>query len=367
MSASSFRVICAGGGTGGHVYPGIALAQRLQVRCPEAEVSFLGLRGGLEERLVPREGFRLQTVWVKALKGRSRVAQLEALLVLAIGTLQALRLLWRLRPQLVIGTGGYVMGPAVLAATLLRQPRVILEQNLVPGMTVRMLARLAHRVFTAFPETATYLPTAQVECTGNPVRQEMCDAGIGDVTHAGADFHVLIFGGSQGAHRINQAVVEALPLLSQHRQVRVVHQTGLADFEAVAQAYRRTPLSAEVQPFLDDMAARYHWAHLVICRAGATTLAELTACGKPSILIPYPYAADDHQRLNALALQQQGAAQVILDAELTGVRLYEALQAYLVAPETLRSLAECSRRLGRPQAADAIITACLRLLAAEGG
>jgi UDP-N-acetylglucosamine--N-acetylmuramyl-(pentapeptide) pyrophosphoryl-undecaprenol N-acetylglucosamine transferase len=349
------------------VYPGIALAQRLQIRCPGVEVSFLGLRGGLEEQLVPREGFRLRTVWVQALKGRSRMAQLGALWVLALGTLQALRVLWRLQPRLIIGTGGYVMGPAVLAATLLRQPRVILEQNLVPGMTVRLLARLAHRVFTAFPETATYLPTAQVECTGNPVRQEICDGGRGEVIHTGTDFHLLIFGGSQGAHRINQAVVEALPLLSQHRQVRVVHQTGPADFEAVAQAYRQTSLSAEVQPFLNDMAARYHWAHLVICRAGATTLAELTVCGKPSILIPYPYAADDHQRLNALALQQQGAAQVILDAELTGVRLYEALHAYLAAPETLRSLAECSRRLGRPQAADAIITACLRLLASEGG
>ena len=255
------------------------------------------------------------------------------------------------------------MGPAVLAATILRQPRVILEQNLRPGMTVRFLTRLAHRVFTSFPETVSYLPTAQVECTGNPVRQEICDIGREEMTSYDAYLHLLIVGGSQGAHRINQAVVEALPLLSKHhRQVWVVHQTGAADFDSVAQAYRRTPLKAEVQPFLYDMAARYRWAHLLICRAGATTLAELTACGKPSILIPYPYAADDHQRLNAGVMQQQGAAQVILDAELTGSRLYEAVHQFVEAPEKLRSQATCSRRLGRPQAADAIITACLRFL-----
>jgi UDP-N-acetylglucosamine--N-acetylmuramyl-(pentapeptide) pyrophosphoryl-undecaprenol N-acetylglucosamine transferase len=363
MTTAPLRVLCAGGGTGGHVYPGIALAQRFQSRCPGTEVSFLGGRGGMEERLVPQEGFRLQTVWVKALKGRSRLAQVGALLVLGIGTLQALRILWRVRPHLVIGTGGYVMGPAVLAATILRQPRVILEQNLRPGMTVRFLTRLAHRVFTSFPETVAYLPTAQVECTGNPVRQEIYDVGRGEMTSYGTCLHLLIVGGSQGAHRINQAVVEALPLLSKHhRQIWVVHQTGAADFDSVAQAYRGTPLKAEVRPFLYDMAARYRWAHLLICRAGATTLAELTACGKPSILVPYPYAADDHQRLNARILQQQGAAQVILDTELTGTRLYEALHQFVEAPEKLRPQAACSRRLGRPQAADTIVTACLRLL-----
>jgi UDP-N-acetylglucosamine--N-acetylmuramyl-(pentapeptide) pyrophosphoryl-undecaprenol N-acetylglucosamine transferase len=229
-------------------------------------------------------------------------------------------------------------------------------------MTVRVLAHFAHRVFTSFPETAAYLPRAHVECTGNPVRQEICPVGMEESTITDSGLNLLIFGGSQGAHRINQAVVEALSLVRKHPQVRIVHQTGPADYDAVAQAYRRTSLEAEVHPFLYDMAARYHWAHLVICRAGATTLAELTACGKPSILIPYPYAAADHQRLNAMALQRQGAAQVILDAELTGARLYEVLRQYVDTPEKLRAQAECSRRLGRPQAADTIITACLRLL-----
>jgi UDP-N-acetylglucosamine--N-acetylmuramyl-(pentapeptide) pyrophosphoryl-undecaprenol N-acetylglucosamine transferase len=202
-----------------------------------------------------------------------------------------------------------------------------------------------------------------VEYTGTPVRQEIYAASATETIDDAGCLHLLIFGGSQGAHRINQAVLQALPLLSRHHaQLRLVHQTGTADYPTVAQAYQRTPLQAEVYPFLHDMAERYHWAHLVVCRAGASTLAELTACGKPSILIPYPYAADDHQRHNAIALQQLGAAQVILDAELTGERLYEAVRELMVHPETLRQQAEHSRRLGRPQAADAIVTACLHLL-----
>jgi UDP-N-acetylglucosamine--N-acetylmuramyl-(pentapeptide) pyrophosphoryl-undecaprenol N-acetylglucosamine transferase len=359
----SLRVVLAGGGTGGHLYPGIAVARRFQARCPRAEVAFLGLRGGLEERLVPREGFPLYTVLARALQGRSKLQQLGALGALGLGTLQALGILWRLRPHLVVGTGGYVMGPAVLAAALLRRPRVMLEQNLLPGITVRALARFAQMVFTSFPETAAYLPGRRVEYTGTPVRQDICDTAPAEAIDPEACLHLLIFGGSQGAHRINQAVLEALPLLARHAQrLRIVHQTGAADFEEVARAYQRTALQAEVQPFLYDMAVRYRWAHLVLCRAGASTLAELTACGKPSILMPYPYAADDHQRLNALALQQHGAAQVILDAELTGTRLSEAVQELLVSPEKLRQQAIQSRRLGRPQAADAIVTACLRLL-----
>jgi UDP-N-acetylglucosamine--N-acetylmuramyl-(pentapeptide) pyrophosphoryl-undecaprenol N-acetylglucosamine transferase len=288
---------------------------------------------------------------------------MEALGALGIGTLPALGILWRLQPHLVVGTGGYVMGPAVLAAALLRRPRVILEQNLRPGITVRALAHFAQVVFTSFPETGAHLPGVRVEYTGTPVRQEIYAASATETIDDTGCLHLLIFGGSQGAHRINQAVLQALPLLSRHHaQLRLVHQTGTADYPTVAQAYQRTPLQAEVYPFLHDMAERYHWAHLVVCRAGASTLAELTACGKPSILIPYPYAADDHQRHNAIALQQLGAAQVILDAELTGERLYEAVRELMVHPETLRQQAEHSRRLGRPQAADAIVTACLHLL-----
>jgi UDP-N-acetylglucosamine--N-acetylmuramyl-(pentapeptide) pyrophosphoryl-undecaprenol N-acetylglucosamine transferase len=359
------RVLMAGGGTGGHLYPGIAVARRFQARCPGTEVQFLGLKGGLEEQLVPREGFPLHTVMVKALKGRSKLAQVGALGVLGIGTLQAVNILRRIQPHLVVGTGGYVMGPAVLAAALLHRPRVILEQNLLPGITVRALARYAQMVFTSFPETSAYLSKTRVEYTGTPVRQDILEVATVGATDDDGSLHILIFGGSQGAHRINQTIIEALPLLARHHAcLRIVHQTGAADFDQVVQAYQHTTLPAEVAPFLYDMASRYRWAHLVICRAGASTLAELTTCGKPAILIPYPYAADDHQRLNALALQRHGAAEVILEAELTGTRLYEAIRTLLMHPEQLHRQMEHSRRLGRPQAADVIVTSCLQLLGA---
>jgi len=361
--ASAWRIVIAAGGTGGHLYPGIAVARRFAARCPNTAVLFVGHTGGLEERLLPREGFRLHTVTVQALKGRSRLAQSRALGALGIGTVQAMRLLWRVRPHLVIGAAGYVMGPVVLAATLLRVPRVIMEQNLVPGLTVRALARCAQRVFTSFPESAAYLPGRPVQCTGTPVRDEICQVGAAQPRRADGPLHLLVFGGSQGAHRINQAMIQAAPLLAAHQPgLCLVHQTGEADCSEVTQAYAQVGLQAEVQPFLHDMAERYRWADLVLCRAGASTLAELTTCGKPAILVPYPYAAEDHQRHNAMALQRQGAAQIILDADLTGTRLYEVLEPLLGQPEILHQQAASSRRLGQPQAADAIVTTCLELL-----
>jgi len=360
---ATLRLVIAAGGTGGHLYPGIAVARRFAARCPGTDVLFVGHPGGLEERLLPREGFHFYPVTVRALQGRSRLAQARALGALGLGTLQALRLLWRVRPHLVVGAGGYVMGPVVLAATLWRVPRVIMEQNLVPGLTVRSLARYAQRVFTSFPESAAYLPNRLVEYSGTPVREEICQVGATASTRTGECLHLLVFGGSQGAHRINQAMMQAAPMLAAHQpHLCLVHQTGDADCAEVTQAYAQAGLQAEVQPFLHDMADRYRWADLVLCRSGASTLAELTTCGRPAILVPYPYAADDHQRHNAMSMQRQGAAQVILDAELTGARLYEVLEPLLRKPELLQQQAAHSRALGRPQAADAIVITCLQLL-----
>jgi UDP-N-acetylglucosamine--N-acetylmuramyl-(pentapeptide) pyrophosphoryl-undecaprenol N-acetylglucosamine transferase len=323
MQHASWRIVIAAGGTGGHLYPGIAVARRFAARCPGTEVLFVGHHGGLEERLLTHEGFRFATVTVRALQGQSRLAQAQALGALGLGTLQALRLLWQVHPHLVVGAGGYVMGPVLLAASVLRVPRVLMEQNLVPGLTVRGLARFAQRVFTSFSESTAYLPGLSVEHTGTPVRDDICQVRAAAPRPADGDMHLLVFGGSQGAHRINQAMMQAAPLLTAHQpRLSLVHQTGLADAAAVTQAYAQAGLQAEVSPFLYDMAERYRWADLVLCRAGASTLAELTTCGKPAILVPYPYAADDHQRHNAMALQRQGAAQIILDAELTGARLY---------------------------------------------
>lgn len=357
------RLLIAAGGTGGHLYPGIAVARRFLARCPGTEVLFVGHKGGLEERLLPGEGFQLTTVTVQALKGRSRLAQLRALAVLGVGTCQAMGVIRRWRPDLVIGAGGYVMGPVILAAALLRVPRVLMEQNLVPGLTVRGLARYAQRVFTSFADSAAYLPGRAVEHTGTPVREAICTLGESAARQPDGHLHLLVFGGSQGAHRINQALMEAAPRLATSQpRLRLVHQTGEADHAEVMAAYARAGLQADVQPFLHDMAERYGWADLVLCRAGASTLAELTTCGKPAILVPYPFAADDHQRHNALAMERQGAAQVILDAELTGARVCAVLEPLVAAPEVLAQQAENSRRFGRPEAAETIVSACLQLL-----
>ena len=360
---SARRILIAAGGTGGHLYPGIAVARSFQEACPGADIAFIGRRGGLEEQLVPKEGYALHTVNVQSLQGRSRLGQFQSLGVLAIGTLQALRLLGRWRPHLVVGAGGYVMAPALLAAALLRLPRVIMEQNLVPGLTVRVLARYAQRVFTSFPESQKFLGQRQVVCTGTPIRPEFTAEAPHTETGESRPLNVLVVGGSQGAHRLNQAMVEALPLLVAHRQhIQFVHQTGEADVPLVREAYEASGVRGEVHAFLHDMPNRYRWAHLVLSRAGASTLAELTACGKPAILVPYPHAADDHQRHNAQALRDRGAAHVIADSELTGQRVYDSLNRYLQDPATLSDQAVESRRLGRPHAARDIVNSCLDML-----
>ncbi len=363
MGQAPLRVLITGGGTGGHLYPGIAVAKCFQQHCPHTEVVFVGRRYGLEASIVPREGVPIYTVHVQALQGRRRPAQLWALGTLVLGTSEALWLLRRLRPHVVIGVGGYVMAPAVLAAIILGIPRVLLEQNVIPGFTVRRLAPYAQLVCTTFTETQAHLPGVPVQCTGTPVRPDICTRQASTLPASGQRLHLLVLGGSQGARRLNQAVIEALPLLRTHQQhLAIVHQTGETDHSWVHSAYAHSGWQAEVHPFLHDIARYYHWAHLVVCRAGASTLAELTACGKPAILVPYPHAASDHQYHNALVLQHHGAAQIIPDAALTGKRLSAVLAAILASPDTLREQAVRSHRLGKPQAATEIVQACVRLV-----
>ena len=309
---AALRIVIAAGGTGGHLFPGLALAKRLVARYPGTDVLFVGHTGGLEERLLAHEGFHVSTVTVRALQGQSRLAQAQALGALGLGTLQALRLLRRVRPHLVIGAGGYVMGPVVLAATLLRVPRVLMEQNLIPGLTVRALARYAQRVFTSFPESAVYLPGRPVEYTGTPVREEICQLGAITSTRADGCLHLLVFGGSQGAHRINQAMIQAAPSLAAWQpRFSLVHQTGEADCAEVTQAYAQAGLQAEVRSFLHDMADRYRWADLVLCRSEPVRWRShhLWQVGDSGTI---PVCDHDHQRHNAMAMQRQGAAQVVL-------------------------------------------------------
>src|ERR687897_1519732 len=319
------RVILAGGGTGGHLFPGLAVAREFQRRDAMTEILFVGTNKGIEARVLPREGFRLETIAVKGLKGRGVRGLLDALYGIPAGLLQSLGIVKRFRPDCVLGLGGYASGPLLLAAKLRGIRCAIMEQNLQPGFTNKMLARLVDKIFTSYRETASYLPSQKVLETGNPVRWQT----LPDL-HKGEKFTLLAFGGSAGARHINTAVVDALRQMTDLApQLRIVHQTGEADFAAMSKAHQALPFESEVLPFIEKMDDAYARADLVLCRAGATTVAELTAFGKAAILVPYPYAIYDHQRWNAQALADKGAAEMILDHELSGAALALRLRAYV--------------------------------------
>ncbi len=358
-------VIIAGGGTGGHVYPGIAIAQELRRRDAATQVIFCGTARGLESRIVPAEGFPLELIEVRALKRVGWRARLSSLLLLPRTFFAVARMLRRYRPDLVIGVGGYASGPVVLVAALLGIPTLIAEQNAWPGFTNRVLARFVDAAAVSFPEAQRFFGE-RARMTGNPVRQEFF--GLPEPGRQPA--HLLITGGSQGAQAINDAVVGALPILrAAGCQITVTHQTGrLADGEQerIASAYAEAGYPAVVKPFLDQMVEEFRQADLVICRAGATTVAELAAAGRPAVLIPYPFAADDHQRHNAAAVERGGAGRLIPQSELTPARLATELLGLLEDPPRLLEMARASRRLGHPAAAAAVVDLGLELVRRPG-
>jgi UDP-N-acetylglucosamine--N-acetylmuramyl-(pentapeptide) pyrophosphoryl-undecaprenol N-acetylglucosamine transferase len=348
-------VIVAGGGTGGHLFPGLATADTLARRRP-ARVTFVGSSRGIETRVVAKRGYALRTLPVRALRGQGPLGFAGSALRLPASVVSAWRLLGELEPDLLIGVGGYASGPAVVAGWARGIPTVLLEQNAHPGLTNRLLARFADRICVAFPESGAYFPPQKTIQTGNPVRPP--DPKPRD-EHAG--FSILLFGGSAGAHHLNEVGVEAIARLG-GAGLRILHQTGEADLEAVRRRYREHGIEADVHAFIDDMAAAYAAADLVVCRAGATTLAELTALGKPAVLVPYPYAADDHQRKNAESLVKRGAAMMILDRELSPEGLSQAIATLRDEPLRLATMAAAARALGRPDAAERVVDVCLELV-----
>ncbi len=352
------RIMIAGGGTGGHVFPGLALAEEVVTRHPGNDVVFVGTPRGLEAQVIPAAGFPIELIEVRGLKGRGLLQSLRSLLLLPRALARSMLILRRWRPDVVVGVGGYASGPVVLAAWLLRYPTAVQEQNAVAGLTNRLLGRVVDAAFTAFPETGACFPSGKAIQLGNPIRRQLLE----NLIHPGADHDVpglLVFGGSQGAHGLNMRVIEALPHLADLRgRLRIVHQTGGRDREAVVRGYRAVGFDADVRDFIEDMAAAYAAADLVVCRAGATTLAELTACRKPSILIPFPAAADNHQVVNATSLLQAGAAVMIEERDLTGELLASEIRAILAHPERRAAMARAAGRLGSPAAASEIADSC---------
>lgn len=351
------RIIFAGGGTGGHLFPGLAVAREFQRRDGATEILFIGTEQGIEYRLLPKEGFKLETLTVKGLKGRGIRGAIDALYGVPASLVRSLKILGAFRPDCVIGLGGYASGPVLLAAKLKRMRCAIMEQNLRPGFTNKLLARWVDRVFTAYGESKNFFPGAGVIETGNPVRW----TGLPRVQR-GDKFTLLVFGGSAGARRINYAVVEALKLLGDLTdKISITHQTGSLDYDAIKQAYASLPFEATVTPFIERMDQAYGGADLVLCRAGAMTIAELTVFGKAAILVPYPFAIYDHQRGNAESLQQRGAAEMILDRELNGAILAERIRGYFTDRQKLARMAAAAGALGRPDAAARIVEACYDL------
>lgn len=357
MSAGPIMIMA--GGTGGHVFPGLAVAE--EIRSRSGSVVWMGTRKGLEARLVPDAGIEVEWISVSGLRGRGMLAWLLAPFRLALAILQALAALRRRRPAAVLGLGGFVSGPGGIAAWLSGRPLLIHEQNAVAGTTNRILARFARRVFQAFPDS--FPPGVRAELIGNPVRREILElpavASRADATDKAA-VRVLVLGGSQGARVLNRVVPEALAALPDDLQLKVWHQAGRGLDEA-RDMYSKCGVDARLDAFVDDMAGAYGWADLVVCRAGALTIAELTVAGLGAILVPYPYAIDDHQARNAKSFASRGAGVVIPEQDFTPQRLASELERVVSNRGRLSDFSEHARAQALPDAARDLADVCFEL------
>ena len=352
----------AGGGTGGHIFPALALAEAFQDRDRHNEILFVGSRRGMESKILAPAGNSWRTIEVSSLKGKSFWGKVRSLMTVPRSLWQSFRLLRSFRPDVVIGVGGYASGPVVLAAWALGIKTAVQEQNAFPGLSNRLLGRFVNRAFISFAGSTRYFPRGKVRLTGNPVRKKI-RPGAHPSSGKDAPFTVLIFGGSQGAHPLNRAVTEALQHLQEFRGwLRLIHQTGEADFEEMKRAYQGRGFTAEVYAFIREMDRAYTEADLVLCRAGATTLFELMAMGKPAILVPYPYAADGHQMLNAQTLADAGGALLIPEKELSGEKLAQVLKQLVREPARLREMGRRSAALSKPEAGREIVNLCYEMV-----
>jgi UDP-N-acetylglucosamine--N-acetylmuramyl-(pentapeptide) pyrophosphoryl-undecaprenol N-acetylglucosamine transferase len=364
------RLLLTGGGTGGHLFPAIATAEAMCERFPGTRVCFVGTRRKMDAASLARYDFQVRAIHCQGLKGKGVVARLQSLLLLPLAMMEAMWQIVRFRPHLVVGVGGYVTAPVVVAAKLLGHPTLIHEQNSVPGLANRKLGALATRICLSLPGSESFFPPAKTVLTGNPVRRQILELARRQPVRAMGDrVTILILGGSLGAHRVNELVVQALTdhgaLLPVAREI--IHQTGAADEQMVRSAYERAGISATVAPFFTDMAEIYGRSDILVSRAGATTLAELAVLGKPALLIPYPHAADDHQDKNGRHYARGGGALVLPEAELTGLKLAETLALIVGTPGRLQGMAGAMRAMGRPDATDRIVDVCLELINAGTG
>ena len=345
------KVLIAAGGTGGHIYPGIAVAREIVRRHPASEVLFVGTTRGLETKIVPDNGFRLSLIDSVGLKNVGLAGKLKGLAVLPKSFAEARTLLKEFAPHVVVGAGGYVSGPVLLMASMMRIPTLVMDSNALPGYTNRRLAMFVDKAALTFEEALPFFGKKGV-VTGNPVRQEFFEIAAPDSSDKA---RLLIFGGSQGSRALNDAMIEAMPKL-QGKELEITHQTGEADFEKVREAYNAAGLAdADVRPYISDMVSEFAKSDLIICRAGATTCAELAAAGKASIMVPLPTAADDHQRKNAEAMQRAGASRMILQKDLNGETLADEITGLIGSPERIAGMELAAKKLARRDAAEATV------------
>ncbi len=369
------RIIIAGGGTGGHLFPGIAIADAFMQRDKKNEVLFVGTGKPFEMSILSKTCFMYQSITAEGIKGRGLWNQIVSIVKIPKGVVESVKILKNFKPDLVLGVGGYSAGPVGLGAWLLGIKIVIHEQNILPGITNRILSHFAHRIYFSFNNTKIKafrccgaISQNKIHITGNPVRKEILECARNQKIYLGPakPFTVLILGGSQGAHSINMAVIEALKHIKEHIKEKdkffFLHQTGAADKEKIKNAYMAHGISCTVKAFFDDMAQQYSKADLIICRAGATTVAEVSAIGKGVLFVPYPFAADNHQFLNALSLKNAGAAEMILQKDLSGKALAKRIRHYASRPNELGAMASRIKELGRLDAAEAIVDDCYRVV-----
>ncbi len=353
------KLIVAGGGTGGHLFPGIAVAEEFLSRDPANQVLFVGSERGIEARAIPRLGYQLELISAAGIRGKGSLAKLKGAAMMLYGYAQSRKILQQFKPDLVLGVGGYASLPMVMAARGMEIPRYIHEQNALPGMSNKVLSRVANKVFISLEESAKFFPKDCTLLTGNPLRKQILEMLTGNVQEQqqSETFQLFIFGGSQGAHALNIALPQAVAQLSPEYQARlkITHQTGEADLQQVQAAYQANGIEADVRPFIDDMATAYHRAELIICRAGATTIAEVTALGKACLFVPFPHATDDHQRKNAEALLKKGACEMLVEQEIGGKGLSNAIARLMDNRDALKLIGENAAALARLDAARVIV------------
>lgn len=371
MKKRPLNIIIAGGGTGGHLFPGIAIAQSFVESSSSTKILFVNAGRPVDRSVLSKTDFDFKNITVQGIKGRGFLQKARTILMIPRSIIESMRIIRGFKPDLVVGVGGYSSGPVVISAWIFGIKTVLQEQNILPGITNRILSSFVSRIYVSFEESLERFRRKKSLVTGNPVRKEIlqCAAGKNHGDDADSDikpFTVMILGGSQGAHSINMTMVDALKHIEEKDKYHFVHQTGTLDEEAVKNVYAIHAVSALVQAFFNDMPQQYEKADLIICRAGATTVAEITAIGRCVIFIPFPFAADNHQVLNAQALVQADAAEMILEKDLNAEILAQRIGYYRLNTKALKEMTEKSKQFGRPEAAEVIVEDCYNIMDRKG-